>query len=98
MGTKANPGSYDCYTKAAADEPLFTLRAKDPIAPHLVRVWRHVRAGDPGQARAALDRALEVMDLAVDAGKKEYLPHHVDKSIEADLCANSMELWYHGHK
>lgn len=38
MGTKNNPGKYDCYAKAEPDEPLFTLRGKDvsaPISPFL---------------------------------------------------------------
>lgn len=39
MGTKLNPGPYDCYTKAAPDEPIFILRAKDPIAPIMVQMW-----------------------------------------------------------
>lgn len=28
-----------CLTKAANDEPLFVLRANDPLAPQLVREW-----------------------------------------------------------
>lgn len=32
-----NPNS--CLNKADADEPLFILRAKDPIAPLVVRAW-----------------------------------------------------------
>lgn len=43
MGTKNNPGPFDCYAKAHPDEPIFTLRAKDPLAPALVRLWAHVR-------------------------------------------------------
>lgn len=43
MGTKNNPGPFDCYAKADPDEPLFILRAKDPLAPALVRMWAHVR-------------------------------------------------------
>lgn len=39
MGTKANPGKYDCYEKADPDEPLFVLRAKDPNAACLVWLW-----------------------------------------------------------
>ena len=34
--TKNEPGKFDCHAKAADDEPLFTLRAKDPIAPAMV--------------------------------------------------------------
>lgn len=39
MGTKANPGKYDCYDKAGPDEPLFVLRANDPMAPMVVKFW-----------------------------------------------------------
>lgn len=39
MGTKAKPGKYDCYEKAYPNEPIFTLRAKDPNASRLVRQW-----------------------------------------------------------
>lgn len=39
MGTKNNPGKYDCYTKAEPDEPMFVLLARDPLAPLLVEIW-----------------------------------------------------------
>lgn len=29
MGTKNNPGKYDCYAKLEPDEPHFVLRGKD---------------------------------------------------------------------
>lgn len=28
-----------CLSKAASDEPLFVLRAKDPLAAQVVRLW-----------------------------------------------------------
>lgn len=31
-----------CFNKAAADEPIFVLRAADRLAPALVRVWAHL--------------------------------------------------------
>ena len=31
--------SNSCLNKADADEPLFVLRANDPIAPMVVRIW-----------------------------------------------------------
>ena len=43
MGTKNNPGAYDCYQNAAPDEPVFTLRAKDPAAAAAIRFWMKVR-------------------------------------------------------
>ncbi len=57
MGTKNNPGKFDCYTDAAPDEPMFVLLARDPLAPMLVDLWANLRAhlaGNPskvGEAR-----------------------------------------------
>ncbi len=42
MGTKAEETAHDatgCLAKAAADEPLFVLRAQDELAPTVVRIW-----------------------------------------------------------
>lgn len=39
MGTKQNPGRYDCYGKAEPDEPMFTLLARDPLAARVIRYW-----------------------------------------------------------
>lgn len=43
MGTKNNPGPYDCYAKLESDEPYFVLRGKDPIGWLLVQVWVTLR-------------------------------------------------------
>jgi len=43
MGTKNNPGKFDCYANAAPDEPLFVLRATDIAAPETVRFWTLLR-------------------------------------------------------
>lgn len=39
MGTKKNPSKYDAYTAAYDDEPIFTLRANDPLAANIVLDW-----------------------------------------------------------
>ena len=39
MGTKLQPSEFDGYQKAEDDEPMFTLLARDPLAPVLVRLW-----------------------------------------------------------
>lgn len=44
MGTKNNPAPNDCYHKAAPDEPMFVLLARDPHAPALVEAWAVARA------------------------------------------------------
>ena len=39
MGTKNEPGDFDCYSKAENDEPIFVLLARDRLAPNVVRKW-----------------------------------------------------------
>jgi len=46
MGTKNNPGAYDCYANALPDEPTFTLLARDPDFFRLVRKWAKRRSQD----------------------------------------------------
>ena len=64
MGTKNNPGPYDCYAKLEADEPYFVLRGKDPIGWLIVKLWVRIRttialgAGSlPEEYSAKLDEA-----------------------------------------
>ena len=46
MGTKLKPGVYDGYNRALHDEPMFTLLARDPMAPKLVDLWADKRQSD----------------------------------------------------
>ena len=39
MGTKNNPGKFDCYANADPDEPMFILLGRDPHASAAVRRW-----------------------------------------------------------
>lgn len=39
MGTKNNPGDFDCYGNADPDEPMFILLARDASAADLVDGW-----------------------------------------------------------
>ena len=61
MGTKRDPGGYDCYASAEPDEPLFVLLARDPLAPELVKLWALMRGkeadADDAKIREALDCA-----------------------------------------
>lgn len=43
MGTKTEPGEFDCYGAALPTEPLFTLLGRDKLAPGLVRAWADER-------------------------------------------------------
>lgn len=46
MGTKNNPGEFDCYANAGADEPMFVLLARDASAPASVEEWASKRLED----------------------------------------------------
>lgn len=68
MGTKNNPGQFDCYAKANDDEPMFVLLARDPFAPILVKLWADLRAhaaGNPSKVQEARDCA-----VAMDTWRK----------------------------
>jgi hypothetical protein len=60
MGTKNNPGPFDCYSAAAPDEPMFVLLGRDPLAPFLVGWWVGLKMShDPNADEAKLKEALE---------------------------------------
>jgi hypothetical protein len=66
MGTKNNPGKFDCYTNAEDDEPMFVLLARDEHAPVLVALWaenrRLVGGGDT-------EKTLEAEQVSLDMRK-----------------------------
>jgi hypothetical protein len=43
MGTKNNPGAFDCYANAEPDEPMFILLGRDPVAGLVVELWAWLR-------------------------------------------------------
>jgi hypothetical protein len=56
MGTKNNPGDYDCYANAHPDEPMFILLGRDDRAPALVDQWARAseaRGTDPKKVAEA---------------------------------------------
>lgn len=59
MGTKENPGRFDCYGAALPDEPMFVMLARDPDFFRLVHAWatrrgQDVRSGVRPQSDMAL--------------------------------------------
>lgn len=55
MGTKIEPGEFDCYAKAEPDEPMFVLLARDRLGPLLVRTWAELQgaSADPKKVQEA---------------------------------------------
>lgn len=93
MGTKNNPGSFDCYAAALPDEPLFHLLGRDPAFPATVRFWMGERArlgknvesddlGKLGEAGQVADKAQAWRDQIVESLEPEDYPWrnrgHVD--------------------
>jgi hypothetical protein len=76
MGTKLNPGQYDCWYNAEADEPMFVLLARDASAPTMVRLWAETRRlaintkHKPESDRAMVDEANECADAMEEWRKK----------------------------
>lgn len=60
-----------CLNKAADDEPVFVLRAKDPIAALVVRYWAHL-ADDVHE----LEKRKEARELAnqMDVWRNKNVP------------------------
>ncbi len=61
MGTKNNPGKFDCYANAEPDEPMFVLLGRDKHAPLLVRLWTMLRDQE-GESIEKLTEALTCAD------------------------------------
>lgn len=78
MGTKNNPGSYDCYSNAEPDEPMFVLLARDPVAPLLVRWWAELRHD------IAIEKLSEAIDCA-DAMNEWRRKHRPEKRPPVDF-------------
>jgi hypothetical protein len=39
MGSKAQPGAFDCYAKLEPNEPYFLIMGRDPMGQQLVEMW-----------------------------------------------------------
>lgn len=59
MGTKNNPGDFECHSKADPDEPFFTLLGRDRHAGFLVSLWALLRQKD-GEDEAVVNEAMRV--------------------------------------
>jgi len=87
MGTKNNPGKFDCYEKAEPDEPMFVLLARDPLAGHLVSIWAKMRMCDWEAAHAVFT------DMMAKHLPRYSVDPDVDKASEAMDCSIAMFNW-----
>lgn len=89
MGTKAQPGACDCYAKAEPDEELFTLLARDRLAPGLVFIWSALKSHQFAIAEVMFNDLLKLaLELPTERTHKVY---------EAMLCGDRMISWRRQH-
>ena len=92
MGTKNNPGAFDCYANAEPDEPMFVLLGRDPLAPFLVSIWAKVRMGDLEAAQAVFTK------MAYETAPLYHAAPDVDKASEALDLSFAMFAWRMAHR
>ncbi|MFN3464449.1 MAG: hypothetical protein ACK4X1_10260 [Terricaulis sp.] len=91
MGTKNNPGQFDCYTAADPDEPMFILLARDELAGTLVLMWGLLRLGE----FEALDECTRTLKHLA----RRYVDNaDLQKANEAAECARAMTAWIDAHR
>jgi len=85
MGTRENPGTFDCYANAEDDEPMFILLARDVTAPAVVRAWADTREA---RLRERWDDSATVGEVFAE----------LDQIREARTIASEMEGWRDAHR
>lgn len=78
MGTKLNPGAFDCYKNALDDEPMFVLLARDDKAADIVVAWADKYRRE--KESASKNKRMTVEEYA--------------KYTEALDCADAMQKWH----
>lgn len=66
MGTKNNPGAFDCYAEAEPDEPMFILLGRDPTASYVVSFWEAMkrRMREMGFSKTSDEKLAEARECA----------------------------------
>jgi hypothetical protein len=86
MGTKNNPGKFDCHANAHPDEPMFILLARDPSASFLVGLWAFIRER-MGEDPEKVEEARTCADTM-----EKWLMNHANEAKEKKAAAVA-ELW-----
>ncbi|MES2415138.1 MAG: hypothetical protein V4614_15130 [Pseudomonadota bacterium] len=69
MGTRRNPGKYDCYHAAHPNEPMFILLGRDRFGASLVRYWVAARNALSGGSRQETEKLLDASVCSSDMKK-----------------------------
>jgi hypothetical protein len=87
VGTKNNPGKFDCYANAKPDEPIFVLLGRDRLAGHIVSIWSKIRYGDSEAAQAVF------LDMVCKHAGYYLVNPDLDRASEAMDCSVAMFDW-----
>lgn len=83
MGTKSNPGQFDCYAAAGDDEPLFVLLGRDPAAPEAIRHWAETRLNHAGGKPDGRESAKIAEAMACARAMEAFAQGERPKSVSA---------------
>lgn len=78
MGTKTEPGKFDCYGVALPTEPLFILLGRDKLAPGLVRAWADEREDAVARGEAPESDREKINEARACASRMEAWRHEND--------------------
>ncbi|MDX1371011.1 MAG: hypothetical protein R3321_00985 [Nitrososphaeraceae archaeon] len=84
MGTKKNPGKFDCYNNLKDDEPYFVIMGRDPVGSFIINNWILLRQsitekGEDGESvekekfKEASELSLKMSEYAKKVHGKERL-------------------------
>lgn len=93
MGTKNNPGKFDCYANAEPDEPMFVLLGRDRHASVLVWLWAKLRELDgegEEKVKEAENCAFAMVKWGADRNRK-----HVGLSKAAEVLVHELADSYY---
>lgn len=102
MGSRLNPGRFDCQDKAADDEPTFTLLARDKHAASLVWMWAALRAidgEDPDVVAEARQCVIDMMNWGIQNDRQSVgLGQAILAGVmELMACVNQMQTLLGDH-
>lgn len=90
MGSKNNPGKFDCLAKAHPDEPYFTLLGRDPTASLIVLQWAELRERlgktEPQVLDEARGCAATMVTWAERLGKKKQIDEARMECRASEIC------------
>lgn len=87
MGTKNNPGRYDCYANAHPDEPMFVLLGRDRFGGSLVRMWAAVREVFRDDAKKIAEARACAVAMDAWSDSKRGFHHEVLEWLPFDILA-----------